>query len=171
MGYDYHIVRDLLDYARPQELTHTEIDLKEVITSAIQRLRASDVIEIELDIDPDLPSILGDRVQLQEVFINLISNAIDAMDGDQDDRLAIKAQWTREGLQVDIVDTGKGIDEENLSHIFEPFFTTKPVGEGTGLGLSLVQRIIEAHDGSIEIVPGTDTGTRVIVKLPLKPAL
>lgn len=109
-------------------------------------------IEQRLQVDPTTPKVLGDPYALEQVFTNLISNAVQAME-DTGGTIGIKlAPYTspggRLGVQIDVSDTGPGIADDVLEHIFEPFFTT--FREGTGLGLAIIKRIITAHKGSIQ---------------------
>jgi two-component system NtrC family sensor kinase len=116
---------------------------------------------------------MGDSNQLEQVFLNLISNARDAMDEvKRPKELTISSYSTEdEGVPlvgISVKDTGEGIPEEHLDKVLEPFFSTKPVGKGTGLGLSLCFGIIEAHGGRIEIKSQPGKGTEVTILLPAK---
>jgi two-component system NtrC family sensor kinase len=119
-----------------------------------------------------LPKIWGDINQLEQVFLNLISNARDAMDKvERKKELAIATSLTHQNasddVEVIVRDTGKGIPPEDMDKIFEPFFSTKEVGRGTGLGLSICYGIIEAHGGHIEVESKLDAGTTFRVFLPV----
>jgi two-component system NtrC family sensor kinase len=119
-----------------------------------------------------LPQIRGDANQLEQVFLNLITNAKDAMEKRERKReLTITTALIRHNgwndIEVSFADTGKGIPEENLEKIFEPFFSTKEVGKGTGLGLSICYGIVEAHGGRIEVESRLDEGTTLRVILPV----
>ncbi len=123
-------------------------------------------IEIIKAYNKGLPFITANTNQIQQVIVNLCNNAIDAMpDGG---KLTIATKKAGEQIEVDIIDTGKGMSEEIKEHIFEPFFTTKEVGRGTGLGLSLCYEIIKKHNGTIEAKSKIDKGTTFIIKLPIK---
>jgi C4-dicarboxylate-specific signal transduction histidine kinase len=113
-----------------------------------------------------LPAVLGDRVQLQQVILNLIMNAIDAMTSitDRPRALLIKAARDVEGVQIQVQDSGKGLDPKHVPCIFEPFFTTKP--EGIGMGLSISRSIVEAHGGRLWAAAGTSYGAVFHVILP-----
>jgi two-component system NtrC family sensor kinase len=123
---------------------------------------------------PDLPEIMGDTNQLEQVFLNLIANARDAIDDTdgQKKELTITTRVLEDegtsSVLVSLKDTGVGIPPENLEKAFEPFFSTKPVGKGTGLGLSLCFGIAEAHGGRIDIKSRVGEGTEVTVTLPAK---
>jgi two-component system, LuxR family, sensor kinase FixL len=117
-----------------------------------------------------VPLVPADRQQLRQVFLNLITNAADAMP--QGGTLTLRA-WASETppqVLIDIVDTGQGIRPEVLSQIWEPFFTTKPEGKGTGLGLGICRRIMEDHGGTIELESQPGQGTRVHLMLPVRAA-
>ena len=132
-------------------------------------------IFITRKLDPDLPKIIGDSNQIEQVFLNLFSNAKDAMDMKKGDskELKISSYQTEEQgehcVVVSVEDSGIGVPEENLTKILEPFFTNKPVGKGTGLGLSLCFGIVEAHGGRLEFNSEYGKGTEVKVIIPLKP--
>ncbi|MEN8177775.1 MAG: HAMP domain-containing sensor histidine kinase, partial [Pseudomonadota bacterium] len=113
--------------------------------------------------------IEGDRQSLSQVMVNLLTNACDASAaGDRVELLAVEQD---EMVTIEILDQGKGIENHQLEYIFEPFYTTKPAGEGTGLGLALVYKIINEHKGTIEIDSESGVGTRIILKLPKKSQL
>jgi signal transduction histidine kinase len=124
------------------------------------------------DLSHGLPKVKGDPNQLEQVFLNLISNTRDAIDDavGRKKELTIRSAFSEDGgapsVVVSVKDTGIGIPPENLSKILEPFFSTKPVGKGTGLGLSLCFSIVEAHGGRIDIKSKVGEGTEVSVILP-----
>jgi signal transduction histidine kinase len=129
-------------------------------------------IRIVKEFQPDLPKIRGDANQLEQVFLNLISNARDAMEkAERKKELTIAASLLRHNgwndVEVIVKDTGNGIPPENLDKVFEPFFSTKQVGRGTGLGLSICYGIIEAHGGRIEVESRVNEGTTFRVLLPV----
>ena len=124
-------------------------------------------------LSPNLPPILGDPTHLQTLFLNLITNALDAMP--QGGTLTIK---TRQGpgslfsgdgewIEIAITDTGIGITEESKKRIFEPFFTTKKIGEGTGLGLAICKQIIKEHSGRIDVESEVGKGSTFFVSIPI----
>jgi signal transduction histidine kinase len=113
-----------------------------------------------------VPDIIGDPGKLEQVFINVLSNSIEAMpDGGT---ISITTSLQEDMVITRIIDTGTGIESENLSRIFDPFFTTKEVGIGTGLGLSICYGIIRQHAGNIEVVGTLGKGTALTVKLPVR---
>lgn len=162
-----HIVREFLAFARPEKTEKTDVDINEVlediITITMPKMEQS-AIHLDKDLSPSLPAVQGNRDALKQVFLNLILNAIQAMDG-WSGRLSIKSEAKDGGVSVSINDTGSGISPENLKRIFDPFFTTK--AEGTGMGLTLVHSIISAHSGKIDIDSTPGKGTTVKVEFPV----
>ena len=127
-------------------------------------------INVEQDFPADLPPIRGEKKSLQQVFLNLFINAIQAMlDGGT---LQISAHPSADGqwMVIDVTDTGVGIDPGHLSQIFDPFYTTKQVGRGTGLGLSVTYGIVEKHGGHIEVKSSKGAGATFTVTLPIQRA-
>jgi two-component system, NtrC family, sensor kinase len=167
------VVKDLLAFARRSEPQREPLDLNGVVQRTL-RLRGyqltSNKINIETDLTTELPAVVGDARQLQQVCLNLVTNAIQAM-------AALGAGGTlfvstrRDGPHVvlEMRDTGPGIPEAAKAHIFEPFFTTKGEGEGTGLGLSVSYGIVTAHGGKIEVPHTSNAGTTFRVTLPAAP--
>ncbi len=162
------IVQNLLDFAQRSRLTPHPTNINEVIDTSCELLEhqiSLQNVELIKGYDSALPSIMADPNQLQQVFINIMLNAYQAMpDGGT---LHITTRTTGSELQVIFADTGTGIPPENIQHIFDPFFTTKEVGEGTGLGLSVSYGIIKAHGGDIEVESEVGKGTTFTIKLPL----
>jgi two-component system NtrC family sensor kinase len=163
------IVQELLSFSRSPESEMVPLDINRIIITTLDLVKVQPVfneIEIINDFGMSLPEIYGDRLRLEEVFINIFANAADAMRGVG--RLTIRTKYTDNAfIRIWIADTGYGIDKSNLSHIFEPFFTTKDPGQGTGLGLSIVYSIIKNHNGIIEVESEQDKGTTFIITLPV----
>ncbi|HET6373870.1 MAG TPA: ATP-binding protein, partial [Candidatus Polarisedimenticolia bacterium] len=169
------IVRGMLDFARAREthISPTRIDtvvarVLELVEIQVEKRR----IHVEVDLARDLPLLAGDADQLHQVFLNLTTNALDAMP--RGGTLTIRAHRsepsssTADGfLEVQVEDTGSGIQPAHLGRIFDPFFTTKDVGAGTGLGLSVAYGIVREHGGWIDVESEVDHGTRMSVHLPL----
>ena len=158
------IVRHLLDYARPADQVQV-VPMSDVIEAALTLLGAkTKMVEIDRQYGEEL-AVAGIPSQLQQVFVNLVGNAIDATDEDG----TITAGWVREGSTAVayVRDTGAGIPKHVHDRLFEPFFSTKDVGKGTGLGLYISHKIVAAHRGTIWIDSEEGTGTTVWVKLPL----
>ncbi len=158
------IVRNLLDFARQSEPNLKSVDVNIIINESLElldhKLRLQN-IEIEKHYGR-IPQIIGDFAQLQQSFMNLILNASESMENGG--KLTIKTQLVEGMVEIEFIDTGKGIPKENLTKIFEPFFTTKQ--KGTGLGLSVVFGIINRHQGEIEIKSDFGKGTIFTIRLP-----
>ncbi len=158
-----------MDQAPVHEPTDLHDGLDSTLTMMGYQLRNGNVT-VERDYADDLPRVSAVGGQINQVWTNLIDNAIDAMGGGGTLTIQTRPDTHRGGVCVEIRDTGEGMDEETRSHVFEPFFTTKGVGEGTGLGLDVVRRIVESgHGGTIEVesAPGR---TVFRVRLPLSAA-
>ena len=165
------IVKDLLTFARKhgpvKQPTHVNAAIEDVL-----RLRAHDhqmaKIEVIRRFADDLPEIMADYHQLQQVFFNVVINAEQAMaEAHGRGRLMISTEKVDRIIKVTFTDDGPGIPEQNMARLFEPFFTTKPPGKGTGLGLSICHRIITEHGGRIYARSQPGEGARFIVELPL----
>ena len=140
--------------------------LEELVALSSQRAKYG-MVEIKTDFQEGLPFLKASLSELQQVFFNLINNAIDAMDPDGG-TLTISSHQRGNFLAIDVSDTGKGIPEANLDRIFDPFFTTKPVGKGTGLGLSICYGIIEKMGGKLEVESMMGTGSTFSISLPFQ---
>ena len=123
-------------------------------------------ISVRLELSPDLPPVLGERVQLQQVILNLFMNAFEAMSGVAAGprELVVRTRYGPAGVEFLVSDTGPGVSEEALARMFEPFFTTKP--EGLGLGLSISRTIVQDHGGEIGVVRHAGRGSTMSVTLP-----
>src|SRR5712691_521314 len=133
-----------------------ELDINEIIQEVAILVRnevTRNRISLRTDLAPDLPRVLGDRVQLQQVLINLVMNGIDALRTltDRSRELLMKSAKNPDGVLIQVQDSGPGLDPEQADRIFEPFFTTKP--EGIGMGLSISCSIVESHGGRLWAVP------------------
>jgi two-component system NtrC family sensor kinase len=164
------IVAELLEFSRQSIGKVISFNLNELIDKSLNLLINQALfqnIEVNKNLDQDLPEMIGDLGQIQQVITNLVINAADAMDGKG--RLDIEATFDPHKNQfvITITDTGPGIPEEFRGKIFDIFFTTKPVGKGTGLGLSISQNIIRLHGGNILVDSPRREGTRFIIELPL----
>lgn len=168
------ITHNLLRFARRTQSIVETVNLNEFLNEIIElmeREAQSNGIKITHSFDASLPLLLSDPSQLQQVFLNLITNAIDAHEGKPYGKIHIRSAATngKGGVSVNISDTGSGIAPENLEKIFDPFFTTKPVGKGTGLGLSICYSIIRQLGGDISVTSQLGLGTEFTIFLPLKP--
>lgn len=165
------IVLGLRNFSRLDDVQIKEVDLRELMETSLNLVQGEikNKIEIEKHYD-EIPKIKCYASQISQVFVNLLSNAIQAIDNNGKIWIAIKESKMNEvpALQVSIQDTGKGIKPEFLDQIFDPFFTTKAVGKGTGLGLSITYGIIQKHNGDIQVRSSENVGTEFIITIPLK---
>jgi two-component system NtrC family sensor kinase len=164
------IVTRLLEFSRQSLGERTLFNLNEIIIRCVELISHQALfhnIKIDLHLDSELPYILGDPGQLQQVLTNLLLNAADAMNGQG--RVTITSHPTpqKDGVILSFSDTGRGIPPDIRDKIFEPFFTTKSPGKGTGLGLSIVYGVIQRHGGSIEVDCPPTGGTIFTIRLPL----
>jgi len=161
------LVGNLLSFARQVPQERTLLDINTVVTNSVQ-LRSLDLrsstVRIELQLESVLPGVRGDSNQLMQVFFNLISNAIDAMEAHQGGVLTIRTLRDRGNVVILFSDTGPGIKEPH--RVFDPFYTTKPVGKGTGLGLSICFGIVQEHYGKILCYNRQEGGAVFRVELP-----
>lgn len=165
------IVKELLDFSRQSKHRWVQCDINQSLQQTISLLGKQALfldIQIVKDIDPRVPKIVADPGQLNQVFINLMTNAVDAMEGKGILSIRTYPIPELEKIGLEIEDSGSGIPTENLSRIFDPFFTTKDTGKGTGLGLSTVYGIIEEHGGTIEVRSLIGEGTTFVIRLPIK---
>jgi two-component system, NtrC family, sensor kinase len=163
------IVQSLLDFARPRNPKVAPVDVHRLLDDTvkiIERQYLFQNIEIARQYGAGIQLIQADRLQLQQVFINIIINAADAMNGKGILTLETQKSDAGEVIEISICDTGCGIPSENINRIFDPFFTTKDVGHGTGLGLSVSYGIIQAHGGEIAVSSSPGQGSRFTIKLP-----
>jgi signal transduction histidine kinase len=161
------LVGNLLSFARQVPTERTLLDINTVVTNAVQ-LRTLDLrtgtVRIELQLESVLPGVRGDGNQLMQVFFNLISNAVDAMEAAEGGVLTIKTMRDRAYVVVLFLDTGPGVKEPH--RVFDPFYTTKPVGKGTGLGLSICFGIVQEHAGRIHCYNRQEGGAAFRIELP-----
>ncbi|MGE5314672.1 MAG: ATP-binding protein [Acidobacteriota bacterium] len=165
------ITRRLLDFSRavpdefPLELVQINGALKEV-AELVRHQFKSGKIELVVELEENVPQIYGNTLYLQQVFLNLIMNARDAMPSGG--RLLIHTEYVNGFVRIHFSDTGEGIDPENLPKVFQAFFTTKEKGKGTGLGLSVAHRIIKQHEGSITVESQIGIGTTFSIAIPVR---
>jgi two-component system NtrC family sensor kinase len=163
------VVKNLLEFSRTEKPFLTQLSVKEVIQGTVRLVKNQIMVkgvQLETEIADDLPAIRGKRQDLQQAFLNIILNSIQAME--KGGLISIRAGQAQGGyIRVAIRDTGTGIKPGDLEHIFDPFYTTKPVGEGTGLGLSLTYGIIKTHGGYIEVKSEVGKGTTFFIHLPV----
>jgi C4-dicarboxylate-specific signal transduction histidine kinase len=171
------VIKHVRDFARQSELVHSKVNINDPINDVFKvlghQLKVHD-IEVQRDLDPNLPDIIAEHNRLEQVFINLVSNAIDAMDEkssqpdaqDSSKQLTIKSFGEGDRVTVLVSDTGTGMSEEVKDKIIEPFFTTKKVGKGTGLGVSISYGIVKDYGGSIDIESEIGRGTTFKLMFP-----
>jgi two-component system NtrC family sensor kinase len=167
------IVGDLLAFSRRSSPHHGETNLNQVVTSTLSlvshKLKLANV-EVDLQLDPGLPVVYCDRSQMQQVVLNLVLNAAEAMQPHGKGTLRIETTAKDGDAILRVQDDGEGIPAEVLPRIFDPFFTTKPEGKGVGLGLAVTYGIIQAHQGDIEVSSRPGQGTVFTIRLPLSKA-
>jgi two-component system NtrC family sensor kinase len=165
------IVQSLLTFSRRYKPEHKRVNVNHVIESAVELLHyeiTSGNVQVLFDPANDLPDTLLDPLQLQQVFVNIINNAIQAAEQKDCERtLHISTRACDEHIRITFADNGSGISAEDLPNIFNPFFTTKPVGAGTGLGLSLAYGIVHEHGGTISAESVEGEGATFVVDLPI----
>ncbi len=167
------ILRDLLMFTHGPARELQEIDLSGLIEGGLEMNREEleeKGVRVDRRIDPALPRVLGDRGQMEKALMNIILNAVQAMDGTGTLTVGSEAfqKAGTEWVRIEIQDTGAGIPAENLDRIFDPFFTTNETGEGTGLGLSVSRRIVEEHHGNISVKSAVGQGSTFTIELPVR---
>ena len=165
------IVQNLLSFARQTVPEKQLCDVNQILQGVLEMLeydlRVSN-IEVKTELDPDLPHTMVDANQIQQVFVNIVNNANQAMkEQELPGRLTVRTGRQDDRLTVEFTDTGPGMGAEQQGHIFEPFFTTKPESKGTGLGLSISYGIVKAHRGGIDVRSSEGEGTTFIIELPV----
>ena len=167
------VLRDMMDFARARPAARVSVDLASAVESSL-RLASFDKgfqrLRVTTDFDAEAPSVAADSDQLQQVFLNLLLNARDAMPKGGELTIRLRRDAEARAVSVEFRDTGHGIAPDALAHVFDPFYTTKPAGSGTGLGLAVCYGIVNAHGGRIDITPNNGRGTVVRVSLPVADA-
>ncbi len=164
------ITHRLLGFARHTDILTEELDINlllEDVVAFLAREATYNQIAIVFDLHADLPHLYSDRGQLQQVFLNIINNAIDAI-GSNGEIIVRTSMVLENEIQVQVIDDGPGMDKEVVRHIFEPFFTTKETGKGTGLGLSITYGILKKLGGRIQVESIPGKGTNFAIILPLR---
>lgn len=167
------IVKGLLDFARQTKPERSEADMNHVLDEVIGLLEHQTIfhgITVVRNHSTSIPLVNVDGAQMQEVFMNIILNAAQAMDGRGTLTTTTRLTENRRAIEIEIRDTGPGIAPEHLDKIFEPFFTTKEVGRGTGLGLSIAYGVVERHHGAIRVESDVGKGTAFFVQIPIQDA-
>ncbi len=157
------IVVDLLDFSRPRMPAMARTNINAVVEQALSRSRIPDNLKVVNGLEEGLPQVMADSDQIRQVFLNIVSNAAQAMD--DRGKLEIRTRKKGDFVEIEFEDDGSGISKENLGKIFDPLFTTK--AKGIGLGLAVSKALIKGHHGIIEVRSELDKGTIFTVKLPI----
>jgi len=162
-----NIILDLKNFSRMDEMVFSECNIPKEIDTTLNILnnKIKNRIVVHKDYEENLPKIEAYTGQINQVFMNILDNAQGAIKGTGD--IFITAKKENGNIKIEFKDTGCGIKQENLNKIFEPFYTTKPVGQGTGLGMSIAYRVIEAHKGKITVDSVVGEGTKITILLPI----
>jgi two-component system NtrC family sensor kinase len=168
------IVKNLLDFARERKPLVESVDVNRLLDETLKLFEGQFLfqnIQVVRDYDAKLAAIPGDQSQLQQVFMNIVLNAVDAMKGRGTLGIATRTNAADGVIEIAISDSGCGISPENLDRIFDPFFTTKGVGHGTGLGLSVSYGIVQSHNGDIAVASPPGGGATFTISLPMAKGL
>jgi two-component system NtrC family sensor kinase len=162
------IVQDLRTFSRTDQAELTQVSLNDAISRTLGLIepRTKNGILVERDFG-ELPDVRCYSGQLGQVFMNLLMNACDALEGRG--KITVRTRALPGGVQLEFEDDGPGMSAEVRSRVFEPFFTTKPVGKGTGLGLSISHGIVERHGGTMSVESAPGEGAKFTIRLPLEP--
>jgi two-component system NtrC family sensor kinase len=164
------IVKGLLEFSRQSKSNTELIDLNRVLEDTLSLVAKQALffnIAVERDLDPKLPAVMADRAQFQQVFMNILMNAVQAMDERGVIALASRRDAAGKCVEVSLSDTGHGIPPEQINRIFDPFFTTKASGRGTGLGLSIAYGIVTTHGGTISVRSELGKGSVFTIRMPV----
>lgn len=169
------IIRDLVDFSRPSNFELQRVNINECLKEAVEITKVgtkAKTIEFDVKLSDDIPNLPLVADQLEQVFVNILLNAVDAINEVKDEkkekRISIESALSEDEVVIAFTDTGSGISEANLNKIFEPFFTTKSQGKGTGLGLWVSYGIIKSFQGNIEVQSNKEVGTKFTIKLPVE---
>ncbi|MBU6391051.1 MAG: hypothetical protein KGQ83_02270, partial [Planctomycetes bacterium] len=164
------IIEGLLKFSRTSETISMAVNINEVIDESLilfGNQLSSQNIELNKILSPAIPAIRANHTQIQQVFTDIVINAIQAMP--RGGKLTIVTRPVNSSaVEIEFTDTGEGIAQENLTKVFEPFFTTREPGKGTGLGLYMIYRILQEHHGRIDVKSEIGKGTTFTVTLPCK---
>jgi two-component system NtrC family sensor kinase len=165
-----NIVKGLLDFSRQSKGNMEPVDLNRIVQDTLSLITNQALffnIRIVKELDPLLPQVTGVRSQLVQVIMNIMINAVQAMDEKGTIRIATRSNPARDSVEVTIADTGRGIAPEQIDRIFDPFFTTKESGRGTGLGLSIAYGIVTTHRGTISVQSEPGNGSTFTIRFPI----
>jgi two-component system NtrC family sensor kinase len=164
------IIRGLLDFSRQRKPDKTLCDVNTVLKGCVSLLENQAIfhnIQVTYNVDAQLPRAIIDPSQIERVFMNIVINAAEAMNGNGQLQIATRSDPAGQFIEVEIADTGPGIAKDNLERIFDPFFTTKDTGHGVGLGLAISYGIVKEHEGTISVESEVGKGTTFTVRLPV----
>jgi len=164
------IVADLLEFSHQTTYEMDLADLNDIIQRTLTILQHQPIfqaLDIEMELAPKLPQIYGNPTRLNQVVMNIMVNAAQAMNGKGKLRISSRTRANQDINEITIKDSGPGIEQDLLEKIFDPFFTTKATGEGTGLGLSVSYAIVKEHKGSIRVTSSSETGTTFTLRFPV----
>jgi two-component system, NtrC family, sensor kinase len=159
-------VRGLLDFARPGPVDLAPISVPAALEAAIGLARVQPrfgTVRVEVEAPAAVPRVLGRDREMSQVFLNLLLNAADAMDGEGEVRVRVRPEGAQ--VEIEVVDSGPGIAAEDLPRIFDPFFTTKPPGAGSGLGLAVTHSLVDSFGGTIEAGNAGEKGAVFRIRL------
>jgi C4-dicarboxylate-specific signal transduction histidine kinase len=165
----HQIIRQMKAFAHPAEQDRQTLPLNDVVDEALRMVRFDERLKrvtVERQFAPEVGELTLLPQALQQVIVNLVGNALDAMADTPDPRLTVTTSRADGWATVEVADNGHGIRAEHLTHMFEPFFTTKPVGKGTGLGLSISYSLVQKQGGSIGVRSAAGEGTTFVIRLP-----
>jgi two-component system, NtrC family, sensor kinase len=164
------IVRGLLEFSRQSRMGADLADLNKILDDSlalISRQAAFFNVTLVKEYDPQLPAVMADKSELQQVFVNILVNAAQSIDGHGTVKIVTRPAADADAVEALVSDSGRGIPPEEIDRIFDPFFSTKPSGQGTGLGLSIAYGIISSHKGTIQVASELGKGTTFTVRLPI----
>ncbi|GHO45493.1 sensor histidine kinase [Ktedonospora formicarum] len=166
------IISHLRTFGRAASVSREPVNIVQVIQRSISLMREQlrlRLIEVEMQFPEEDVIVFGNAIQMEQVFINLLTNARDALVDAPTKEISIRCAKNVDTVEISVADTGPGISPELEQRVFDPFFTTKEVGAGTGLGLSITYGIIKEHNGAIRVQSRLGEGARFLIQLPLKP--
>jgi signal transduction histidine kinase len=167
------VLQTMLTFSRPADVSRGPVDLSQLVRDTLRLLQHQlqlSAVAVELDLAGRLSPVWGNEQQLQQVLVNLVMNAAHAMKEAEQRVLKLATRGEDDRVVLTVRDTGVGMTPETRAHLFTPFFTTKAPGQGTGLGLSVTRRIVEAHGGEIGVDTAPGRGTAFEIRLPVRPA-
>jgi len=161
-----NMIKTMLDFGRPMDLQTSQEDLNTLISEAVlvvQPLAMESGVSVKTDLEPDLPPYTLDAAKIEQVLLNLITNAVQASPAGE--QVLVKSRLDGQGIMLEVVDRGAGISAEHSETVFHPFVSSKETG--TGLGLAIVKKIVELHGGQVFFRPNQEKGVTFLVRFPL----